>query len=61
MLRIYRAPNGATYQYEEGEQPDGYELADEQPAGAEPEPEAKPKPARKARTAANKARTTKNK
>ena len=24
MLRIYRAPNGGTYQYEEGEQPDGY-------------------------------------
>ena len=59
MLRIYRAPNGAIYQYEEGRQPDGYELADEQPAGAEPEPETKP--ARKARTAANKARTTKNK
>lgn len=58
MLRIYRAPNGATYQYEEGRQPDGYELADEQPAGAEPEPK---KPARKARTTANKARATKNK
>lgn len=57
MLRIYRAPNGATYQYEEGMQPDGYELADEQPAGAEP----KPKPARKARTTANKARAAKNK
>ena len=58
MLRIYRAPNGHTYQYEEGEQPDGFVLADE-PKAAEPEP--KPKPARKARTAANKARTTKNK
>ena len=59
MLRSYRAPNGATYQYEEGEQPEGYVLADAQPAGAEPEP--KPKPARKARTTANKARDTKNK
>lgn len=61
MLRIYRAPNGSTYQYEEGEQPEDHVLVDEQPAGAEPEPEAKPKPARKARTTANKARTTKNK
>ena len=24
MLRIYAAPNGRTYQYEEGEQPEGY-------------------------------------
>lgn len=23
MLRIYRLPNGRTYQFEEGEQPDG--------------------------------------
>ena len=57
MLRIYRAPNGRTYQYEEGEQPEDHVLVDE-PA---PEPEPKPKPARKARTTANKARATKNK
>lgn len=44
MLRIYRAPNGRTYQYEEGEQPAGYEPAD-----------AKAKPAaNKSRRAANK-------
>ncbi len=50
MLRIYRAPNGRTYQYEEGTQPAGYEPADE-----------KPKPAPKRRTAANKARKADNK
>lgn len=49
MLRIYRAPSGATYQYEEGKQPAGYVLA-------EPQPE-KPTPA-KARTPRNKARKT---
>ena len=51
MLRIYRAPNGSTYQYEEGEQPEDHVLADE--------PKAAPKrtPA-KQRTAANKARKT---
>lgn len=50
MLRIYRAPNGHKYQFEEGTQPDGYELADK-PA----------RPARKRRTTANKARKTDNK
>jgi hypothetical protein len=39
-LRIYRAPNGACFQYPEGEQPKGYELV---------------KPAPKKRTARNKA------
>ena len=34
MLRICRAPSGRTYQYEEGEQPDGYVLADVQPKAA---------------------------
>lgn len=48
MLRIYRAPNGRTYQYEEGEQP-----ADHVPAD---QPEAEPKPQAKARRASNKAR-----
>jgi len=56
MLRIYKAPSGLTYQYEEGRQPEGYELVEPK---AKPEPETKP--ARKARTTANKARTTKNK
>lgn len=44
MLRIFRAPNGRTYQYEDGRQPAGYEPAD-----------AKAKPAaNKSRRAANK-------
>lgn len=51
MLRIYRAPNGSTYQYEEGEQPEDYVLADE--------PKAAPKKTPiKQRTTANKARKT---
>ena len=28
MLKIYRAPNGCKFQFEEGEQPDGYVLAE---------------------------------
>lgn len=45
-LRIYRSPEGYTFQYEEGTQPAGYEPADETPK----------KPAqRKRRTPANKA------
>ena len=43
-LRIYRSPEGYTFQYEEGTQPSGYEPADE-----------KPKVTRKRRTPANKA------
>ena len=46
MLRIYRAPNGRTYQYEEGEQPEDHVLV---------EPP-KPEPKAKARTTRNKAR-----
>lgn len=54
MLRIYLAPNGHKYQYEEGEQPADHVLWE--PEGA------KPKPApRKRRTAANKALTADNK
>lgn len=56
MLRIYRAPNGHTYQYEEGEQPADHVLVDE----PEPVPEPKKAPAKR-RTAANKKRTTTNK
>lgn len=52
MLRIYKAQNGHLYQYEEGNQPAGYVLA-------EPTPE-KPTPA-KARTPRNKARKTSTK
>lgn len=44
-LRIYRSPEGFTFQYEEGTQPAGYEPVDEQ----------KPKATRKRRTPANKA------
>ncbi|MBQ9004898.1 MAG: hypothetical protein IJ092_00845 [Atopobiaceae bacterium] len=47
MLRIYRAPDGRTYQYEEGEQPDGYEPTDA--------------PKSKRRTAQNKRRTAQDK
>ena len=50
MLRIYRAPNGSTYQYEEGQQPEGYELV--RPAKAQPKAKA---------PAANKARAPRNK
>lgn len=58
MLRIYRAPNGHTYQYEEGTQPWDHVPVDE----PEPEPEPKPKraPAKK-RTTQNKARAPRNK
>lgn len=50
-LRIYRAPSGLCFQYEEGTQPNGYVLAT---------PE-KPKVAPKRRQAPNKARQTDNK
>ena len=49
MLRIYKAPDGRTYQYEEGEQPQGYEPVDA------------PKAQQKRRTTANKRRTAQNK
>jgi len=54
MLRIYRAPNGSTYQYEEGEQPEDYVLVDEPKAAPKKTPT-------KRRTTANKARKTENK
>jgi len=50
MLRIYRAPNGRTYQYEEGTQPAGLEPVDAP---------AKPQPKRRATT--NKRRTAQDK
>ena len=50
MLRIYKAPSGLTYQYEEGEQPEGYEPV--KPAKAQPKAKA---------PAANKARAPRNK
>ena len=43
-LRIYRSPEGFTFQFEEGQQPVGYDLVDE-----------KPKAAPKRRTTRNKA------
>ena len=45
-LRIYRSPDGFTFQYEEGRQPQGYVLVTAE----------RPKAAPKRRTAANKAR-----
>lgn len=54
MLKIYEY-NGLTYQFEEGEQPEGAKLV-EQPEAEEEQPEVKEaKPANKARTARNKA------
>jgi len=51
-LRIYRAPDsGFTFQFEEGQQPEGYVLVTAE----------KPKPAPKRRATANKKRTTDNK
>ena len=50
-LRIYRSPEGYTFQYEEGTQPDGYVLVEEP----------KPKAAPKRRTATNKAAKPANK
>ncbi len=47
-LRIYRSPDGYTFQYEEGTQPVGYVLV-------------KPKDAPKRRTAPNKAAKAANK
>ncbi len=52
MLRIYRSPEGFTFQYEEGEQPQGFEPVDA------PKPKAAP---RKRRTTANKAVKPENK
>lgn len=50
-LRIYRSPEGYTFQYEDGQQPAGYVLVTAD----------KPKAAPKRRTAANKAAQPKNK
>ena len=54
MLRIYRSPDGSTYQYEEGEQPDNYVLVDEPKAATKKTPT-------KRRTTANKARKASDK
>lgn len=54
MLRIYRAPNGRTYQFEEGEQPEDHVLVDESKTAPKKTPA-------KRRTTANKARKTANK
>ena len=50
-LRIYRSPDGYTFQFEEGTQPAGYVLAVTD----------RPKAAPKRRTTANKAAQPKNK
>ena len=51
MLRIYRSPDGYTFQYEEGTQPEGYELVEQKAA----------KPSNKAKRPANKAKKAKAK
>ena len=51
MLRVYRSPDGFTFQYEEGTQPEGYVLVEDKPK----------KPAPKRRTTANKAVKPENK
>ena len=53
MLRIYKSPDGYTFQYEEGTQPEGYVLADEKPKAKKPANKAK-KPADKAKKAETK-------
>ena len=52
MLRIYRSPEGYTYQYEEGTQPPGYVPAETQKPKAAPS---------KRKVAANKAVKADNK
>lgn len=49
MLRIYTAPNGTTWQYEEGEQPEGFEPADA--AQKKAAPKRRPATANKAKSA----------
>ena len=51
MLKIYKSPEGAAFWYEEGEQPEGYVLAERKAS----------KPANKAKAPANKARKVKGK
>ena len=51
MLRIYRAPDGTTWRYEEGTQPAGFELVRQSPA-----PKRRAATPDKARTAQNKAK-----
>lgn len=49
MLKIYKSPEGAAFWYEEGEQPEGYVLAERKAS----------KPANKAKAPANKSRKAK--
>ena len=48
MLKIYRDKDGYTFQYEEGTQPEGFELVEQKPKAKQAKP-------------ANKARTTRTK
>lgn len=57
MLKIYRLPNGRTYQYEEGTQPEG---AVEVKKAVEP-PAKAVVPENKAKKTANKAKAVKSK
>ena len=51
MLKIYKSPDGYTFQYEEGTQPEGYELVE--PKAKKAENKAK-KPANKSAKKATK-------
>ena len=55
MLKRYKAPDGTCWLYDEGEQPDDFELADAPAQDKADEPKAK------ARAPRNKARTAKAK
>lgn len=57
-LRKYRHPNGHIVQYREGNQPDGFTLVEPEKAETADVAEKAVKPASKARTARNKARTS---
>ena len=48
MLLIYVAPNGRKYQYEEGQQPEGYVLCDVQEKGYAPANKSRKAPTKRA-------------
>ena len=53
MLKIYKSPDGYTFQYEEGAQPDGYVLVEAEKKAKAPANKAK-KPINKSTKAATK-------
>lgn len=54
MLRIYKMPNGKTYQFEETKAPDGAVLVETEIKAVEPSNKAVKKPANKTRKAVKK-------